>query len=261
LVSFSPIKTPIVSGAFELTDLIDRLVGSTLRSGDVLVISSKFIAISEGRVVALDSVKPSHGAVIMSERFAISPEMSELILRESDEILGGVQGFVLALKDGLITPNAGIDKSNIEHGKVVLYPRNPLESAVGVRERMRFSRGVEIGVVVCDSRLMPSRKGTVGVALAASGIEGILDLRGKVDLFGNTLKVTSQAIADALCSGAQLIMGESDESRPIVLVKGLPRELLKNVDYGTRGFSIPTDQCVYTRSLGYKTKQKILRAS
>ena len=78
---------------------------------------------------------------------------------------------MLTLKEGLLTPNAGIDKSNIEHGKVVLYPRSPLESATALVDEMRFRRGVEIGVVVSDSRLMPTRKGTVGVALAAAGME------------------------------------------------------------------------------------------
>ena len=76
----------------------------------------------------------------------------------------------MSAETGLLTPNAGIDKSNIEHGKVVLYPRNPLESAAALVEEMRFRRGVEIGVVVSDNRLMPTRKGTVGVALAAAGM-------------------------------------------------------------------------------------------
>jgi coenzyme F420-0:L-glutamate ligase len=187
--------------------------------------------------------------------------MCELILRESDEILGGVRGFVLAVKDGLITPNAGIDKSNIEHGKVVLYPRNALESAISIREKLRFSHGIDIGIVISDSRLMPSRKGTVGVALASSGVEAIRDLRGTVDLFGNILKVTSQAVVDALCSGAQLTMGESSESQPVTLVRGLPKRLLRNVNFGMGRFSIPTNQDVYARGFGYRPMRKNPRAS
>ena len=134
------------------------------------------------------------------------------MIRESDEIVGGVVGFILASRDGLLSPNAGIDKSNIDHGKVVLYPRNALESASSIVEAMEYRRGVEVGVVVSDSRLMPTRRGTTGVALAAAGIEAVVDLRGKDDLFGNMLRVTSQAIADDLCSAAQLVMGESDEA-------------------------------------------------
>lgn len=241
---------------FDLVNLIDELAGPNLKDGDVLVISSKFVAISEGRIVQLKTVNASRRARDLSVRYAVSPEMCELVIRESDEIIGGVPGFILALKNGLLTPNAGIDKSNIEHGSVVLYPRRPMESAILIRKALRFTRGVNIGVVVCDSRLMPTRRGTTGVTLAAAGLEGIRDLRGKNDLFGNVLRVTSQAIADDLSSAAQLAMGESDEATPIVVVRGLGKRFVREANYESRDFAIPTEQCVYMRSLGYGTKNK-----
>jgi coenzyme F420-0:L-glutamate ligase len=162
-----------------------------------------------------------------------------------------VTGFILTLRDGLLTPNAGIDKSNIEHGRVVLYPTNPVQFAAEIVNTIQSRHGIRIGVVVSDSRLMPTRMGTTGVALAATGLQAILDLRGKPDLFGNPLKVTRQAIADDLCSGAQLIMGEAAEAVPIVIVRGLGSTLLGNYRYASRDFSIPVDQCVYMRSFGY----------
>jgi len=134
----------------------------------------------------------------------------------------------------------------------VLYPRNPLESAATLVEEVRFRRGVEIGVVVSDSRLMPTRKGTVGVALAAAGMDAIVDLRGKPDLFGNVLKVTSQAVADDLCSGAQVVMGEANESVPIVLVSGLSTNAGRG--YRMSSFAVDPEQCVYMRSLGYRAR-------
>jgi coenzyme F420-0:L-glutamate ligase/coenzyme F420-1:gamma-L-glutamate ligase len=247
-----PIRTPRKSAPFNLGELVDASVGSELLDGDILVVSSKFIAVSEGRVVELRTVVPSNRAASVSKRLNISPELCELVIRESDDVIGGVSGFMLTLKEGLLTPNAGIDKSNIEHGKVVLYPRNPLESAAALVEEMRFRRGVEIGVVVSDSRLMPTRKGTVGVALAAAGMDAVVDLRGKPDLFGNVLKVTSQAVADDLCSGAQVVMGEANESVPIVLVRGL----MTNAGRGYRmsSFAVDPEQCVYMRSLGYRAR-------
>ena len=220
--------------------------------GDILVVSSKFIAVSEGRIVDLDTVIPSARAASVSRRLNISPELCELVIRESDEVMGGVAGFMLTLKEGLLTPNAGIDKSNVEHGKVVLYPRNPLESAMALVDEARFRRGIEMGVVVSDSRLMPTRKGTVGVALAAAGMEAIVDLRGKPDLYGNVLRVTSQAIADDLCSGAQVVMGEANEATPIVLVRGLSRRSGRN--YPMSSFAVNPEQCVYMRSLGYRAR-------
>ena len=252
MITFAPIKTRREGDPFNLGELVDGLVGSELRDGDILVISSKFIAVSEGRVVDLGTVVPSDYAASMSKKLSISPELCELVIRESDDVVGGVSGFMLTLKEGLLTPNAGIDKSNIEHGKVVLYPRNPLESATALVEEIMFRRGVEIGVVVSDSRLMPTRKGTVGVALAAAGMEAIVDLRGKPDLFGNVLKVTSQAVADDLCSGAQIVMGEANESVPIVLVRGLTTTAGRG--YRMSSFAVDPEQCVYLRSLGYRPR-------
>jgi coenzyme F420-0:L-glutamate ligase len=236
---------------FNLGELVDKAVGSELQDRDVLVVSSKFIAVSEGSV-DLATVFPTAHAVSMSKRLNISAELCELVIRESDEVIGGVAGFMLTLKEGLLTPNAGIDRSNIEHGKVVLYPRDPLESAMGVVDAIRFRRGIDIGVVVSDSRLMPTRKGTVGVALAAAGMEAIVDLRGKPDLYGNVLRVTSQAIADDICSGAQVVMGEANEATPIVLVRGLSGSGRRN--YQMASFAVDPEQCVYLRSLGYRSR-------
>lgn len=228
-----------------------------MKDGDVLVISSKFVAISEGRVVTLSTVSPSSRANQLSQQYNMPPELCELVLRESDEIIGGVEGFILAVKHGLLTPNAGIDKSNIDHGRVVLYPEDPLASAAGIVGAMRRRRGVGIGVVISDSRLMPTRIGTVGVALAAVGIQAVRDLRGKPDLFGNPLRVTRQAIADDLCTSAQILMGEADEGAPIVLVRGLDPALLAERSYSMRDFAISADQCVFMRSLGHGKTDKV----
>ncbi len=262
LLSLWRIKTPRMDSEFDLVNLIDKLAGPNLKDGDVLVISSKFVGISEGRIVRLNTVNVSARAKDLSAKYAISPELSELIIRESDHVIGGVPGFILALKNGLLAPNAGIDKSNIAHGSVVLYPRRPLESALLIRSALKFSRGVNVGVVICDSRLMPTRRGTTGVAIAASGLRGIRDLRGKRDLFGNVLRVTSQAIADDLSSAAQLAMGESDEASPMVIVRGVgDRAIIMEANYDSGDFAIPTEQCVYMRSLGYPARKGNRRAS
>ena len=259
LLALNPVVADRASARFNISRTIDELVGEEIRDGDVLVISSKYIAISEGRVVPLNGVTPSVEARSMGRLYRMSPRLCELILRESDFVVGGIPGFVLASRDGLLTPNAGIDKSNIEHGKVVLYPRRPEESADRIREAIRFSRGVEVAVVVCDSRLMPTRRGTTGVALASSGLESIVDLRGRKDLFGKKLKVTSQAIADDLSSAAELILGESNESVPIVLVRGLNQRMLGHRTYSPMDFGVDAQGCVYLRSLGFSPRNSILR--
>jgi coenzyme F420-0:L-glutamate ligase len=251
LLTLLPVTAPAKSSRFNIVEFIDQKLGRKLEDGDVLVISSKFVAVSEGRIVKLGGVRPGTKAERLASKYRMDPRLCELVLRESDEVIGGIPGFLLATKEGLLTPNAGIDKSNVRHGAVVLYPRRPEVSAWRIREAMKFSRGVSIGVVICDSRLSPTRRGTTGVAVAASGIEAVLDMRGRVDLFGNVLKVTAQGVADDLSSAAEILMGESDESTPIVLVRGLEKKLLKNTEYPGRRFAIPMDECVYLRSLGY----------
>ncbi|MBI3841032.1 MAG: coenzyme F420-0:L-glutamate ligase [Thaumarchaeota archaeon] len=251
MITLRAITAEARASSFDIASLIEEELRGVLRDGDVLVISSKFIAIAEGRVVKLVGVKPTRRAKELAEKYRADPRLCELVLRESDTIVGGVPGFLMASKDGLLSPNAGIDRSNIGHGSVVLYPRRPEVSAWRIREAAMLSLGVSIGVVVCDSRLSPTRRGTVGVAVAASGIEAVVDFRGKEDLFGNVLKVTAQAIADDLSSAAEVLMGESDEAAPIVLVRGLQRNLMKKTEYPARRFAISMEDCVYLRSLGY----------
>jgi coenzyme F420-0:L-glutamate ligase len=256
LLTLTSVAAPAKSSRFDVVKFIDEKVGSRLKDGDVLVISSKFVAVSEGRVVKLGGVRAGKKAKELATRYRMDPRLCELVVRESDEVIGGIPGFLLTSKDGLLTPNAGIDKSNVRHGKVVLYPRRPEESARRIREGLRFSRGVSVGVVICDSRLAPTRRGTTGVAVAASGIEAVLDMRGRSDLFGNVLKVTSQGVADDLSSAAEILMGESDEATPVVLVRGLERKLLRETEYPGKRFAIPMDECVFLRSLGYSGRAR-----
>ena len=251
MLTLSPVTTPAKSTKFDIVELIDKSIGAKLHDGDVLVISSKFVAVSEGRIIRLGGVKAGAKAKELARKYRMNPKLCELVVRESDEILGGIPGFLLTSKDGLLTPNAGIDKSNVKHGAVVLYPRKPEESAWRIREGLKFSRGISVGVVICDSRLSPTRRGTTGVAVAASGIEAVLDMRGREDLFGNVLKVTAQGVADDLSSAAEILMGESDEGTPIVIVRGLRRNLIKETEYPGKRFAISMDECVYLRSLGY----------
>jgi coenzyme F420-0:L-glutamate ligase len=135
-------------------------------------------------------------------------------------VSAGVPGFLLAIRDGMIAPNAGIDKSNAPTGHVILYPRNAFETATRLRRSLSSKLGIRLGVVISDSRLMPTRIGTTGVAIACSGFIPVEDLRGKRDLFGHVLRVTQRAVADGLATMGVAVMGESNESTPAVIVRG-----------------------------------------
>lgn len=201
-------------------DLFESLQGFDYKDGDVLVVSSKFVSMSEGAVVDMKKIKVSKKARTLAKKFQMDAKLAELVIRESDYLVKGVPGFALAVRDGMIAPNAGIDKSNVQKGHAILYPRNPFASAERLRDEFLAVRGIKVGVVIADSRLMPTRIGTTGVAIACAGIEPVEDLRGKKDLFGNVLRVTFRAVADGLATMGVAIMGESDESTPAAVVRG-----------------------------------------
>src|SRR5262249_36227592 len=120
----------------------------------------------------------------------------------------------------MIAPNAGIDKSNVPRGYVILYPKDPFASARMLRDAILKRLKRRVGVVIADSRLMPTRIGTTGVAIGCCGFLPVEDLRGKKDLFGKVLRVTQRAVADSIATVGVAVMGESDESTPVAIVRG-----------------------------------------
>lgn len=236
-------------------DIYDKIINNKdeiqIQDFDILVISSKYLSISEGRIKKLSDVKPSEEAILLSKKYHISPEMMELIIRESDEIFGGLYGFVLTSVHRVLAPNAGIDKSNVPKDHVVLYPKNPYESLETLRNKFLINSRKRIGIVLSDSRILPMRRGTTGVALACSGFEPIIDLRGTKDLFGNVLKYTSQNIADCLASIGTMIMGESDASIPVVILRGFNVKFT-NHPISSESLSIESKFDIYVRGLSGK---------
>ena len=203
-------------------DLFKTIIKSGFRfyDDDIIVISSKFVSVSEGSVVKLTNVKPSKQSRQFAKRFQMDERIVEMVLREADVVVNGIPGFLLTIKDGMIAPNAGIDKSNAPKNSIILYPRDPFKSAERIRSNFLHKLGINVGVVISDSRLMPTRIGTTGIAIGVSGFEPVEDFRGKRDLFGHRLKVTFKATADSLSTIAVFTMGESDESTPLVIIRG-----------------------------------------
>jgi coenzyme F420-0:L-glutamate ligase/homotetrameric cytidine deaminase len=215
-----------------------------LQDGDILVVSESTVATAEGRVVALHDVTPGPLALSMAARYSKDPREMELILQESDEIMGGIPGVVLTLREGFLYPNAGIDNSNAPPGHVVLFPADAQKSAFEIRERM--AKGRRIAVIIGDSRTHPLRLGCVGVALACAGLEPVEDARGQKDLFGRELKITRKAVADNLVSAAQIVMGEGDEGIPAVIIRDAPVQISEK---STVMPTIPPQECMYIGAL------------
>lgn len=248
-----PVRSKVKKGRFSVLREMERMLKRAdvqLMQDDILAVSGKFLAMAEGRVVKLSNVIPLKDAVEMGRKYSMSPQMAEVVLRESSVVLKGMNGFLLTVKDGAFSPNAGVDRSNIGHGMVILHPSQPSEQARKIMDWGFFRYGTRIGVLVTDSRLQPLRRGTVGIAIGASGIPSTLDDRGKKDLFGNLMKVTRRAVVDDLASAAQLLMGETTEATPVVVIRG--HGLPINEDIDGLDLSIPLSECIYVRGLsGY----------
>ncbi len=219
-----------------------------LEEGDVVVISTKYISNSQGRLIDLSNVKTSKEGAAISKKFQMKREVAEIILRESDKIFGGIAGFVITSADNIMAPNAGIDKSNAKKGKIILYPKNPYLIAEQIKRKVFLKFLVHIGVILVDSRLMPSRIGTSGVAVACAGIEPVLDMRAEKDLNGNPLKVTFQAVVDNLATIANHKMGEAAESKPFAIIRNSGAKLTDR-KISPMEVAISPDQCVYVRGL------------
>ena len=219
-----------------------------LQEGDVLVISTKYVSNAQGRIVDLSKVKPSEKGIEISKKYQLKPEMAEIIVRESDKVFGGIGGFVITSSDNIMAPNAGIDKSNAKKGKVILYPKNPYLISEQIRRKIFLKMSIHVGIILADSRLMPVRIGTIGVAIACAGIEPVLDMRAKKDLDGNPLKVTFQAVVDNIASIANYKMGEGGESKPFAIVRNSDAKLTDR-KVNPSETAISPDLCVYVRGL------------
>ena len=217
-----------------------------LCQGDVLVISTKYVSNSQGRIIDYNTIKYSEESQKISKKFELKPEIAEIIVRESDKIFGGIGGFVITSSDDILAPNAGIDRSNAKNGKVILYPKNPFLTAEEIRRKIFLKMLIHVGIILVDSRLMPARIGTSGIAVACAGIEPVLDMRAKKDLDGNPLKVTFQAVVDNLATIANHKMGEGAESRPFAIVRDSDSRLTdRKID--SKETAISPDLCVYVR--------------
>ena len=245
-----PLKAEYKKSKFDLFDELSKTFSDNkilLENGDVIVISSKYIANSQGRILDTNSVSTSDYADYLSKRFRMKSEFIEVVLRESDKIFGGISGFLITSSDNILAPNAGIDKSNSNGTRLILYPENPYNVAENIKRKIFFKHSVHAGVIIVDSRLMPARVGTIGVAIACSGLEPVKDLRGEKDLDGNPLKVTFQATADNLASIANHKMGEGDDLKPITIIRNSECKLTDR-KIMSKEMIIPYEQCVYIRS-------------
>lgn len=224
-ITLIPVRFPLAEQGQDLGELVERALdnqNTPLRNGDVLAVASKVVSLCENRILRLDRVQVSNRAKRLAERWQIDPRLATIVVQEADLILGGTRGFLLTVKDGILTANAGVDMKNSPRWSVSLWPENPDHTAAQLRRHLRQKRAFRLGVEIVDSRVTALRLGTVGLAIGVSGFKPILDYRAKPDLYGRKVKVTQSNIADDLAGAAHMLMGETREQVGAVLVRNAP---------------------------------------
>jgi coenzyme F420-0:L-glutamate ligase / coenzyme F420-1:gamma-L-glutamate ligase len=218
---------PDIRPGVSLPDLLVTALheaGLRPQEGDVLVVAQKVVSKAEGSIVDLAHVTPGAQAQSLAAEVDKDPRLVEVILRESAHVVRVQRGVLITQhRLGFICANAGVDHSNVGGSPdvVSLLPRDPDASAREIRGAVQAAFGAAVAVIINDSHGRPHREGAVGVCIGAAGLEPLLDLVGRSDLYGYTLRTSVEAVADELAAAATLLQGQCDEGTPAVLIRGI----------------------------------------
>ena len=208
--------------------IIDSIIDKEILIDDsqVILLAQKIVSKSENRYKDLSKITPNKKAKNLGKTLSRNPSFIQLILDESNEILSTEKNVIIVEhKLGYININAGIDRSNISKNKdlVLLLPENPKKSANDIQLQISSQLNKDISVIITDSMTRPYRSGVTNFAIASSNIQSLIDLKGEEDIFGNELHATEIAIADELAAAAGLLMGQGNDMKPVVIIKGFDR--------------------------------------
>ncbi len=231
---------PMVQPGDDIVAMIDTALaemGESLQADDVIVIAQKIVSKTEGRYLDLRTVTPGAEALALAEKVDKDPRKVQAILDESNEVVRSRPGvLIVEQRSGFVQANAGIDQSNIELGDgepedlCLLLPVDSDASAERIREQVLARSGVHVGVIINDSMGRAWRVGTLGLAIGVAGFTALEDYIGGEDMFGRELQVTQVAAADEMAAGASLVMGQTTEKTPVVIVRGYTPRQPKEAD-------------------------------
>jgi coenzyme F420-0:L-glutamate ligase/coenzyme F420-1:gamma-L-glutamate ligase len=193
----------------DLTGAIAK-AATWLRSGDVVVVTSKIVSKVEGQLIG-----------VPSDPVARDEVRRKLVLEESVRVLAK-RGRTLITENrlGIVQAASGVDASNVDRNELALLPADPDATALALRNGLRERLGVEVAVVVTDTMGRTWRIGQTDLAIGVSGLEVLHRYAGTVDGQGNELEVTEVAVADEVAAAADLVKGKLG-AVPVAVVRGL----------------------------------------
>ena len=218
------IQADIIYGD-DITNIIIESVkknNESLRENDIVVITHKIISKAEGKIIDLTKIVPSEESKKLSSQTGKDPRLVELIISQSKEIVKIERDIIITeTKHGFVCANAGIDTSNVgkSSNHVTLLPDDPDKSARKIRDDINSRIKVTVGVIISDTFGRPFRTGQVNIAIGIAGFDPIKSYIGKLDMYGNVLRITEIAVADEIASAAELVMGKSSRV-PVTIVRG-----------------------------------------
>jgi coenzyme F420-0:L-glutamate ligase/coenzyme F420-1:gamma-L-glutamate ligase len=205
-----------------------RAAGERLQAGDIIVIAQKVVSKAEGRLVRVNDVEASEQAQELAATVGKDPRVIQVVLDDSRAILRVRRGLlVVEQRSGWVCANAGVDRSNVqpdgESDYLALLPEDADASAESLQARLAKLSSIEprdLAVIINDSHGRAWRIGTTGVCIGCAGLPPVWNQRGLHDLFGYELVASEECIADELAGAASLMMGQSNEGRPAIVIRG-----------------------------------------
>lgn len=217
--AFTVENIPMIQKGDDIASIICER--TSIEDSDVIIIASTIVAKAEGRQFRLEDIISGESAKGIANKHGIDPRFVQAVLDRSHEILVNYPIFLVETDNGHVCIKAGIDESNVEKGYMLDLPANSDQSAKDIGEGIESKTGKKVSVIITDTNGRAFKIGQTGIAIGVYKIHPIKNWKGQKDLFGNTLEVTEEAIADEIAGAANLLMGEGDGGCPVVILRGL----------------------------------------
>ena len=233
-----------------IVDAAGKVAGG-IEDRDVLVVTSKVVSKAYNLLIKMEKVEPKSEALRIAKKTGMDPRMVQAVLDNSEEILFAMpyrrlveKGLIditivskdlgrahevidkipcilCVRRDKQFYSDAGLDFSNHPEGVVSVPPRDPDSYAKELRKRITEATGKEVAVVISDTEGVIGLAGSLDIARGSSGIEVLARSFGEMDRFNKPKFAGADNIPSELACASALLMGQTAEGIPVVLVRGL----------------------------------------